>query len=158
MCVVLGLIFIIMGQVCMTLVTLLSWRLPVKTGTEESLRAKHTGHRSNSLNTHTDSEHFPVFVACYGCRLWSCLVLAQARERNLVQRDTEYRGREGFGFSSKLKLFLSSLRPACLLKARLIWSHWMFYLFSTHSFKLFMHLNKVSGLYMAYYFAGNLEI
>lgn len=79
-CVVLGLIFIIMGQVCMTLVTLLSWRLPVKTGIKESLRAKHMGHRSIFLNT----QRFWPFVGCYGCRLWPCLVLTQARERNLV--------------------------------------------------------------------------
>lgn len=75
----------------------------MKTAIEESLRAKHTGNRSISPSTHTDSDHFPVFVACYGCRLWPCLVLAQAREWNLEHRDTEYRGRDEFGSGSKLK-------------------------------------------------------
>ncbi len=87
----------------------------MKTGIEESLRAKHTGHRSICLNTQTDSDHFLVFVACYSCRLWPCLVFDQARERNLVHRDTEYRGRKGFGSGSKLKQFFTHLdKHACL--------------------------------------------
>lgn len=88
----------------------------MKTGIEESLRAKHTGHRSICFNTHTDSDHFPVFVACYGCRLWPCLVFAQARERNLVHRDTEYRGREGFGSGSNSNCFLTNLDKHARLK------------------------------------------
>lgn len=60
-------------------------KAPSETGpTEESVRAKHMGHRSMSLTAHTHADCFLMFLGCYGCRLWQCHVFAHAKKEELT--------------------------------------------------------------------------